>query len=232
MSTATQPNVESKTEVPAAPGELRFVLPGIGWEGYEKLLEILGDRPIRVTYDRGNVELMLPLFEHEEGSSLLAQMIVVLTDELGIPRKSARSTTLRLEALDRGLKADESYYLHDLGRLHDRKRIDLTVDPPPDLAIEIEITRSVLDRLGIYGALGVPEIWRFNGRELRVLLRQEDGRYRESERSLAFPTIPMAELARFLIEEDSRDETPWNRRFRAWVREVVVPRHRDRAGGD
>ena len=70
MSTATQPNVESKTEVPAAPGELRFVLPGIGWEGYEKLLEILGDRPIRVTYDRGNVELMLPLFERSARESV------------------------------------------------------------------------------------------------------------------------------------------------------------------
>ena len=110
MSTAIEPNIEPKTETPGTPGELRFVLRDIGWEGYETLLVIIGDGPTRVTYDRGDVELMLPLFEHEEGSSLLAQMVVILTDELDIPRKSARSTTLKLKTLDRGLEADESYY--------------------------------------------------------------------------------------------------------------------------
>jgi Uma2 family endonuclease len=232
MSTTVEPKVEPKTEAPAAPGELRFPLPGIGWEGYEKLLEIIGDRPIRVTYDRGDAELMSPLYKHERNSSLIGQMVIILTDELDIPMACSRATTLKLKAVDRGLEADDSFYLYDLDRLHDQDIIDLTADPPPDLAIEIEITRSVLNRLGIYGALGVPEVWRFNGRQLRVLLRQEDGSYRESETSRAFPTLLMPEVVRFLTQEDTRDQTRWGRRFRAWVREVVVPRHREQAGGN
>ncbi len=174
MSTTTEsiPQVEP-TAVPEtgaapapAPGEQRFLLSGIGWEGYEKLLDIIGDGPIRVTYDRGDAELMSPLYKHERNRSILGQIVEIITEELEIPRSSSASTTLKLKELDRGLEADESFYLFDLDRLHDPDNIDLTVDPPPDLAVEIEITRSILNRLGIYGALGVPEIWRFDGQRL------------------------------------------------------------------
>jgi Uma2 family endonuclease len=205
-------------------GERRVVIRGVGWQGYQALLSLVGNQPVRLTYDRGDVELMSPLFKHERNRSLLARMVEILTEELGIPLMSAGATTLKREDLDRGLEADASFYVGDLFRVRDTDNLDLAIDPPPDLAIEIEITRSVLNRLGVYGALGVPEIWRFDGRKLRILDRQPDGSYREIPKSEALPWISIEEIARFVQLEEIRDETLWARKFRAWVREVVLPR--------
>jgi Uma2 family endonuclease len=220
VATAVEP-----ADVPAE-GEKRFLIRGVGWQGYLDLLRIIGDRTVRLTYDRGDVELMSPLFRHERKKSLLAQMVEILTLELDIPRASASATTLKREDLNRGLEADESYYLYDLSRLRDKDELDLHIDPPPDLAIEIEMTRSALNRLGIYGALRVPEVWRFDGRNLRILELQADGSYREIPASRLLPWIAIEEIKRFLLEEDYHDETRWLRRFQEWVRAVVLPRFR------
>lgn len=120
--------------------------------------------------------------------------------------------------------ADASFYVGDLTRIKDRHNLDLEIDPPPDLAVEVEITRSVLNRLGVYAALVVPEIWRFDGRTHRILHRQSDGLYREIPRSKALPWISIEEIARFLQLEEPHDDTRWARTLRAWVREVVLLR--------
>ncbi len=206
---------------PAHDGERRFLLPGVGWDGYQALLKMVGDRAIRLTYDRGDIELMSPLSKHERKRCRFGQAVRILAEELSIPVMPVGSTTLRREEADRGLEPDEGFYLGELERIRDPDRIDLDVDPPPDLAIEIEITKSALDRVGVYGALGVPELWRFDGRLMKVLLRQPDGSYRESARGTAFPDVPMDEVARFVAMEGIRDENEWARVFRNWVREFV-----------
>ncbi len=205
-------------------GENRVVIRGVGWQGYQTLLSLVGNQQIRLTYDRGDVELMSPLSRHERNKSRLGRMVEILTEELDIPVICMGSTTLNREDLDRGLEADESFYLKNFSLISDVDHLDMNVDPPPDLAIEIEIARSVLNRLGIYGALGVPEIWRFDGRTLRILERQRDGSYREIPGSKALPWISIEEIARFVQLEETRDDTRWARTFRAWVREVVLPR--------
>jgi Uma2 family endonuclease len=204
----------------------RIVLRGVGWDGYQSLREMVGDQPVRLTYDRGDVELMSPLPKHERKKSLLGQFVRILARELNVPVMPMGSTTLSREDVDKGLEPDESFYLGDLERVRDPDDIDLETDPPPDLAIEIEITRSVLDRMGIYGALRVPELWRFNGRTLIVLLRQADGSYRQSANSQAFPEVPMSEIARFAVAEGIRDENAHVDQFSAWVREDLLPRIR------
>ena len=216
---------------PPAAGENRFFLPGVGWQGYETLLKLIGNRAIRVTYSQGDVELMSPLLEHERNRSIFAQMIVILTDELEIPRLSAGATTLKREDLDRGLEADEAFYFRDLRRIKSVQDFSLESDPPPDLAVEIEITRSALNRLGIYGTLGVPEIWRYDGRTLRFLARQSDGSYAEILNSKALPWISAEELRGQLPAGEQLDETAWARGFRRWVRETVVPRASGHAEG-
>jgi len=218
MATATE------TSTMPLEGEHRIVLRGVGWKGYQSLQKMVGDQPIRLTYDRGDVEIMSPLPKHERKKSLLGQFVRILARELHIPVMPMGSTTFSREDLDRGLEADESFYLGDLGRVRDPDHIDLDVDPPPDLAIEIEITRSAFNRMGIYGALGVPELWRYQGRTLRVMLRQEDGSYRQSKTSAVFPDVPMDELARFAIGEGSRDENACVDAFWAWVRDDLLPR--------
>jgi Uma2 family endonuclease len=210
-------------------GEHRVILRRVGWDGYQSILKMVGDQPIRMTYDRGDVELMSPLPKHERKKSLLGQLVRILAREFGVPVMPMGSTSWSREDLDKGLEADESFYLGDLERVRDPDNVDLDIDPPPDLAIEIEITRSALDRIGIYGALGVPEVWRFNGRTLRVLLRQDDGSYRDSSASAAFPDVPMDEIAHFAAKEGIRDENAYLDQFSAWVRSNLLPRMRGRA---
>jgi Uma2 family endonuclease len=221
-----------ETEVVPAEGERRILLRGVGWQGYQTLLNLGGDGPIRITYDRGDAELMSPLIKHERNRSILGRLVEIITEELDIPLMSAGATTLNREDLDRGLEADESFYLGDLSRVSDADDLDLKIDPPPDLAIEIEITRSVLSRLSIYGALGVPEVWRFDGRRLRILDRQSDGTYREIDQSQCLPWLTVTDLTRFLTEENARDETTLARNFRGWVRETIVPRVKGGHGGE
>lgn len=216
---------------PATDGQ-RFVLYSVGWEGYQTLLKLVGDRPIRLTYDRGNLELRSPGCEHERQKSRLGFAVEAVAEELDIPLVAAGSTTFHREDKDRGLEPDECYYLTSAGRVHDWNHVNLAIDPPPDLAIEIEITRSALDRQGIYAALGIPEVWRFDGTALVVLLLRAEGTYAPSETSAAFPFLPMAEVARFLREHDPRNDTRWGRAFREWVRAEVVPRYPGQAGGE
>jgi Uma2 family endonuclease len=202
----------------------RFLLRGVGWHTYESLLNGLGDRRVRLTYDRGDLELMSPSYRHETFGRLLGRMIDTLTLELNLPMKGGGSTTFRRADLDRGLEPDECYYLANQPRVQGKEEIDLTVDPPPDLAIEVDITRSSLDRMGIYAALGVPELWRFDGESLQVYGLQADGTYALRPSSLSFPFLPMSDVVRFLIRGEAMDETPWVRSFRDWIRAEVAPR--------
>jgi Uma2 family endonuclease len=207
-------------------GERRFVLYNVGWKGYQGLLEIVGDHGPRIAYSQGNVELMSPLLPHEGFGRRLGRIVETIGEELEIPIRPAKSMTLNREDLDRGIEPDESYYIANVGRIGSRMKLDFEVDPPPDLAIEIEITNSILDKIEIYARLGVPELWRFDGEVLSVLLLQHDGSYAASTRSAAFPFLPMHEVARFVLDPDMSDESRWGRSFRRWVRNILLPIYR------
>jgi Uma2 family endonuclease len=227
MATATETEKSTRAEV----GELRFLIHNVGWDRYEGLLELFGDDGPRMNYSRGNVELMSPLVPHERYSSLIGFLIEAMVEELEIPANALGSTTFRKQAADRGLEPDECYYLGaNAGRIDAQRRVDLDVDPPPDLAIEVEITSGLLDKLDLYAGLGVPEIWRFDGEALSILLLQPDRTYQSSGTSRAFTFLPMGEIVRFLGEYEAANETAWRRSFRAWVREVLLPLHRRAIG--
>jgi Uma2 family endonuclease len=204
--------------------ERRFLLPHVGWQCYEALLAGIGNRrSIRVTYDRGNVELMSPLFEHETYGAVLAIFVEVALDEWNITYKSAGSTTLRRPDLERGLEADRSYYIANVGAIRGRRTLDLQFDPPPDLAIEVEVTRSALDRMGVYAALGVPEVWRCDGDALFVHRLNPDGVYAVVDFSPTFPAAPLAELMNLVRQLSWEDDPVIRRAFRAWIRERLLP---------
>ena len=158
---------------------------------------------------------------HEEAKYLLGCVIDTVTEELRIPRQGAGSTTWRREDLDRGLEPDACFYLANAERVRG-KAIDLSVDPPPDLAIEVDITRSSLDRMGVYAKLGIPEIWRYDGESLRVYLLQADGNYAETETSRSLPFLLPGEVARFLEQAGPMDHSEWGRQFRQWVRDELA----------
>lgn len=204
------------------PREQRIVLSHIDWQAYRKIADALGDRHVRLTYDRGNLELVTLSHGHERCRSLFGQIIVVLTEELRMPRQSGGSTTFRHEDQNRGLEADKCYYLESEPLVRDKDEIDLTIDPPPDLAIEIDISRSSLDRMAIYAAIRVPKVWCFDGTTLRVYRLQANGDYRESDRSLHFPMLSLAEVAKVVQRRTQMDEMNLMLPFRQWGREQIA----------
>jgi Uma2 family endonuclease len=163
--------------------------------------------------------MMSPLLEHDDDGRFLGLMVYVLTEELDMPFKSGGSTTMHRQLHDRGIEADESFWIANAERMKGRRRLDLRRDPPPDLAIEVDVSRSCLDRLGIYAALRVPEVWRLEGDDLRFYVLGPKGKYKQAEHSLAFPLITPAILLSFLHKaRNAGDESPVIRAFRSWVR--------------
>ena len=200
------------------PAENRVLLSGISWATFESLLADTQNHGTRFTYDRGYLEMMSPSREHERLKQLIGRMIEVATEELAIPISSAGSTTLKAEWKERGLEADESYYIANEPRVRGRDEIDLRVDPPPDLAVEVQITAGSIDKLAVYAALGVPEVWWYDVNKLRIYRLQPNGEYVEQVRSPTFPFLPIEEMERFLARRGETDETTWIRSFREWVK--------------
>jgi Uma2 family endonuclease len=203
------------------PTDQRLLLSDVDWSTYERLLRDLEGRHLRFNFDRGQLEIMTDSPEHERIKKLLARLLEAMTEELNIPILSLGNTTFRREESARGLEPDECWYIGHEAEMRERNTIDLVIDPPPDLVIEIEISRGVLDRLDIYAALGVPEVWRCDGPNLTVEVLSDEGQYVESDRSPTFPEIPLAGIVEHLNQRGRTDETSIIRSFRAWVQTVA-----------
>lgn len=204
--------------VQAPPGQ-RFILYGVDWPTYGRLLRIFAERPsLRLTYDRGTLEIMSPLHEHESDARFLGRLAVTLTEELGLPVKAGGSTTFRRRRRRRGLEPDDCYWIAHEPQVRGKRRIDLRTDPPPDLAIEVDVASSSLNRLAIYAALKVPEVWRLDDQGLTFHVLGPDGRYAESTQSLAFLLITPSDLRGFLDLRDRMDENAVVQQFRTWIR--------------
>jgi Uma2 family endonuclease len=158
---------------------------------------------------------------HERLKSLIGRLIETLASILDIEIASYGSTTLLLKVARRGLEPDECYYVQNEPHVRGKGDVDLETDPPPDLVIEVELSRSALDKFVIYQSLGVPEIWRFDGTELKVHLRAKDGDYRLVDSSAAFPLLPLDGLQEFLSRWKTSGETRLVREFAEWVRSWV-----------
>lgn len=198
--------------------ENRVVLSDISWATYEALLADANHRGSRFAYDKGILEIMSPSSEHEWLSTLIGRMIETYTLELGIPIRSGGSTTLKSELKQLGLEPDECYYIANEPVVRGLDEIDSSINPPPDLAIEIDITSSSLDQLGIYAALGVPEVWICDGIHLKIYRLQPDNAYAMQDRSPTFPLLEPETVVEFLARRKLSDETSWIKSFRQWVR--------------
>ncbi len=203
---------------PGVPLRLR----GLSWNDYLAMSEIIGTRRLRTTFCDGELEIMPISSEHEIWTALLGLLIEALTVELKMTRKSLGMTTFRREDIEKGLEPDRCYYLVNEPRVRGKRKIDLSDDPPPDLAIEVEITCSAEKRMRVYAGLGVPEVWRFDGKSLTVNQRVENGEYIVTERSRFFPFLPMNELVRFVHLHDTVEETALVESFRIWLREQIA----------
>ncbi len=194
-----------------------IVLDDVSWDFYEHLLEEVGDRPIRITYDDGMLEIMAPLGFHERWKSRIGQLIETMCLERDIPVLPTGSTTFKRKDRKKGLEPDECYYFRHIGVVRKKRTLDLKKDPPPDLAVEIDITHRSIAREPIYAALGVPELWRFDGNRINVLRLDAGKKYRSADSSGIFPFLEMAEFNRFLKRFEDEDHNAVVRAFRKWV---------------
>jgi Uma2 family endonuclease len=201
------------------PGQ-RVLLRDVSWQKFEEILQELGQhRGTRLAYSREILEIMSPLPEHEIAKVVIGDLLKVLLDELDMNWESLGSTTFQREEMQAGIEPDDCFYIQNHALVIGRKRIDLAVDPPPDLAIEVDVTSKT--QLRAYEALGIPEIWVYQNQQIRIHVLRE-GRYVESPSSPTFPDFPaIAGISQFLEMSRTSGTAPALRAFRKWVREQV-----------
>ncbi|MFO0845938.1 MAG: Uma2 family endonuclease [Gemmataceae bacterium] len=194
-------------------------LSNVDWKTYTQLLRVFEERPgYRLTYDGGELEILAPSHRHDHPGSFFSFLIQILTEELGLPLRAGGSTTMRKKKKQRGLEPDECFWIANAAALAGVDELDLSKHPPADLALEVDVTNSSLDRMSIYETLQVPEVWRMEDGVLtfHVLVA---GQYQPATHSLSFPKVRPAELLPFVQEaRQVPDNNAVLRQFRAWVR--------------
>jgi Uma2 family endonuclease len=205
-----------------APGR-RVTVEPVTWEEYEALLDAreAAGRHVRLTYDQGRLEIMPTSLAHELLKKILAILVEAWLEETGGDYIPGGNVTVKAEDRERGFEPDECYYVQNWGRMAGRHELDLSSDPPPDLVLEAEVSRTATGRLPVFAGLKVPEVWRYDGERVIVLLLDADQTYRESPVSVAIPTFPCGEVPRFVaMADNAASYAAVGRAFRAWVRSL------------
>ncbi|MBR8838252.1 MAG: Uma2 family endonuclease [Stigonema ocellatum SAG 48.90 = DSM 106950] len=199
----------------------RVLLYNISYSQFENILKDLGEhRAARVAYDNGTLEIMTPLPEHEYYKVTISIAIDDIAEELDLEYECLGSTTWRRESRMAGVEPDNCFYFQNVDAIRGRLDLDLTQDPPPDLALEIDVTSKSLNRFPIYARLGVPELWGYDSGELKIYHLQ-DGEYIEVEMSLVFPNLPIRELPKLIEQYRAVGRLAIRRGVRSWVREKL-----------
>jgi Uma2 family endonuclease len=179
----------------------------------------LSDRRLRLTYNRGNLEIMSPSPEHERFKKVSGRFVETMAEELNISIEPLGSTTFKRSQLS-GAEPDECFYITNIAAVRGKKRLDLTADPAPDLVVEIDVTNSSHNRLQVYADLGVAEVWIYNGESLTIQ-QLSNGIYITPATSQFFGNISIPEIAKFLQQAETMDYLELVKLFRTWVRSQI-----------
>jgi Uma2 family endonuclease len=199
------------------PRDGTLVLYGVPWEEYEEILVQMEDKPAcRVSYNSGVLKIMSPRADHEYPKDVALRLVSAYAEEMDIMLESYGSTTYRERKKAKGAEPDTSFYVQNAEQMIARDDIDLEKDPPPDVVVEVDTTNESLDKLEIYAALGVPEVWRFDGRRFQILVLGEKI-YGESDHSLALPLITADVLSEYLERGRSEGQTAMLKAFRRFL---------------
>lgn len=200
-------------------GEQRVVFHGLSWDDYLQIFQALPQRRnSRLAFDGETLEITMPLEDHEFALRLIEFFIRILVFEMGMTIKTLGSTTMNREGLQRGSEPDCAYYIQNQPQVAGRN-VDFEKDPPPDLVVEVDITHTDIDKNQLYAAMGVPELWRYNG-EVWQIYRLDNGAYQDCETSPTFPIVQKQDLYRFLAEA-RQDEVAAEQNFRTWLQRRV-----------
>ncbi|QHG17484.1 Uma2 family endonuclease [Nostoc sp. ATCC 53789] len=196
----------------------RVILYDISWQQFENLLKDLGEhRAARLAYDRTTLEIMTPLPEHEHYKEVIGDLVKEIADVLDLDYESYGSTTWKRESRMAGVESDNCFYFQNEATVRGRLDLDLKQDPPPDLALEIDVTSKSLNRFPIYARLGVPELWCYDSGELKIYLLQ-NGEYVESENSLVFPSLAIRDLPKLIEQNRANGRRAIRQAVREWVK--------------
>jgi Uma2 family endonuclease len=199
-----------------APAETRTLIENISWNTFVAIADERRGSVPRLTYDEGTLELMSPRRQHESIGRVIGRIIETYTEVKGIEIQSVASTTFKRADLSKGFEADESYYIEHAARIRAKEEIDLSLDPPPDLVIEVEITSSAIQKLKLFASMEIPEVWRHDGEHLQML-RLVDGQYQAIQTSFGVPGLSAAMVIEVLAQRLRLGETENIRRFRASI---------------
>ncbi|MGI0480239.1 Uma2 family endonuclease [Geminocystis sp. CENA526] len=202
-------------------GENIVKLNSVSWATFNHLLDELGNkRSQRLTYYNHILEIMSPLGIHENNNRFIESLIFVIADELGLNLKKFGSLTLKSPQFQQAVEPDSCYYLQNEPKVRNKQQIDLTINPPPDLVLEIDITSGSLHKLPIYANLGVPEIWRYHAEKLTVFIfEKETNNYQECDQSFVFPFLDLSLIPELIQQSSIERETAVLRAFRKYIRD-------------
>lgn len=222
------PSLEDLYQMTSEPDE-RVVIRSVDWAFYEQLVDSIPEGAnIHVDYDGKDVEIVSPSPLHDGVKTLLGRFVELTAEELEIPCTGLGQTTWKRPEVTRGLEADESYYfvaekLATVAEAMTRRSGKVAEYPNPDLAIEVDLSPSRIDRTGIYAALRVAEVWRFDGEQIVIDRLQTERVYQPVEAS-GFLPVNSQEIARWVLNKAFHDGSLWARRLRAWARAELAPR--------
>ena len=206
----------------AVPGEPHAVFRDASWAFYEALSRECDETPTRINYDRGTLELMTLSVEHEGYKDAIACLLNEISSGLEIPIATRGSATLKLEAKQRGLEADHCCWIANEPVIRPVKRLDLTLHPPPDLVVEVDIAHAVVDRESIYAALGVSEMWHFDTQTGLTAWERAESEWVRIEFSRALPMVRVTDLTPFLERWWQDGQMRVLKDFRTWL--AATPR--------
>jgi Uma2 family endonuclease len=201
------------------PGQ-QLLLEDVSWQQFENILAELGEhRAARISYSHGFLEIMVPLPEHEKAKEIVGDLVKILLEARQIAFESLGLITLKSDRMAQGVEPDACFYIQNQAAVIGKNRLDMGIDPPPDLAVEIDLTsRTQLDN---YQILGVPELWRYGKQGLQIHVL-ENGKYVESNFSPTFPDIPIIELANQYVQQSQvSGRTQAIQAFRNWLRDNI-----------
>jgi Uma2 family endonuclease len=202
-----------------SPPEQRVVLHNVSWETYERLLaEHIDCSSPRFTFDHGELEIVTLSPEHERYSLRIASLAEIIADEMNLEVEALGSTTYKRQELERGFEPDSCFYVQNVERVLGKDRIDLAVDPPPDLVVEVDITSPSVSKLPLFAEFGVPEVWRFDGEHFSIL-RLRGVSYQEVDSSEVFPGVSAKAISQLMAQGKPLGRIGWLRLARAWAHE-------------
>jgi Uma2 family endonuclease len=202
------------------------LLNGVSWETYQRLLaEHEGNSSTHFAYNQGQLEIMVLSSKHERRSRALSLLATLLAEESAINAINFGSTTFQREDLERGFEPDTCFYIQNEVLVRDKLEIDLAVDPAPDLVIEVDITSPSLKKFPIFAALGIAEVWRYDGERVSIWRLIGDG-YRETTHSQQIPIASGPQLTEFLDAEPGTPRLVWTQSVRSWAQTQLSAKER------